>query len=47
MIILKMSVADNVVKELKKEADKRKVSITKCAYDIIKERLNIESEVDT
>lgn len=47
MIQLKMSVADNVVQSLKKEADKRKVSITKCAYDIIKDYLKIESEVDT
>lgn len=46
MIILKISMADNVTAKLKEEAAKRKVSITKCAYQIVKEHLNITEEVD-
>lgn len=46
MIILKISIADNVVESLKKEAQERKVSITKRAYQIIKEHFQIDKEED-
>lgn len=46
MIVLKISIADNVVEGLKKEATERKVSITKCAYQIIKEHFQITKEED-
>lgn len=44
MIGLKILFAENVFDRLKEEADKRKTSVTNCAYTLIKEKLNVTRE---